>query len=252
MITPWRCVMAKIRRPVMAAAAAGAAGGAVLTAMLGAGLASDTRDLDRTSYAIGFDLGSATVGRLEADGVSYDAESLRQGFVDAMDGAEPAFEQRDMTAALAVLHRQVAQRSAEARLMNDPVFEALARQNESRSEAFLERFAEAEGTRKLDNGMHYQVQSAGDGATPEAGDTVRISFSARLRDGVLVGDERNFVMPLEGMIPGARSAIASMSVGDRWIVAIPPELAFGLGGRDPDIGPNEAILADIELLGIEP
>ena len=81
--------------------------------------------------------------------------------------------------------------------MNDPVFEALARQNESRSAAFLERFAEAEGTQKLDNGMHYQVQSAGDGPTPEAGDTVRISFSARLRDGVLVGDERDFVMPLE-------------------------------------------------------
>ncbi len=53
------------------------------------------------------------------------------------------------------------------------------------------------------------------------------------------------------MLPGGRSVVERMRVGDRWNVAIPPDQAFGIGGRTPDIGPNETLLIDVTLLEIK-
>jgi len=42
-----------------------------------------------------------------------------------------------------------------------------------------------------------------------------------------------------------------MHVGDRWRVVIPPQLAYGEHGALPRIGPNEALVFEIELLDIK-
>jgi FKBP-type peptidyl-prolyl cis-trans isomerase FklB len=43
-----------------------------------------------------------------------------------------------------------------------------------------------------------------------------------------------------------------MHVGDRWKVVIPARLAYGEDGELPRIGPNEALVFEIELLDIKP
>jgi len=43
-----------------------------------------------------------------------------------------------------------------------------------------------------------------------------------------------------------------MSVGSKYRVVIPPELAYGVMGSPPDIGPNATLIFEMELLGIEP
>ncbi len=42
-----------------------------------------------------------------------------------------------------------------------------------------------------------------------------------------------------------------MHVGDRWHVAVPPERAYGPGGDPPRIGPNETLVAVVELLAVK-
>lgn len=244
--------MPRAKKEIIIAAFAGAACSAAALSMIGASPTSAAIEPDRTSYAIGYDLGVATLDRLQMDGVSFDRASLMQGFDDAMNGAEPVYPAEELDAALSVLQREVATRIAEARMEADPVFRALIEQNRKASSEFIAAFAAKENSVKLPSGVVYEAVSSGDGPSPEADDTVRVSFRARLRDGTLIGDERELVVRLDGMIDGAQEAIMSMHVGDRRIVAIPPELAFGIGGREPDIGPNEAIIADVELLGIEP
>ena len=49
---------------------------------------------------------------------------------------------------------------------------------------------------------------------------------------------------------GAR-VLPRMKVGSRWLTAIPPDLAYGPGGRYPVIGPNETILVEVELVEIK-
>ncbi len=42
-----------------------------------------------------------------------------------------------------------------------------------------------------------------------------------------------------------------MSAGAKWMVAIPPELAHGPGGKYPEIGPNVTLFSEIELVEIK-
>ena len=53
------------------------------------------------------------------------------------------------------------------------------------------------------------------------------------------------------MIKGWTEALKQMKVGDKWQLAIPPEMAYGAQGSPPVIGPNAVLVFDIELLGIE-
>jgi FKBP-type peptidyl-prolyl cis-trans isomerase FklB len=58
--------------------------------------------------------------------------------------------------------------------------------------------------------------------------------------------------PVDKVIRGWQFVIPRMHVGDRWKVVIPPALAYGEQGALPRIGPNQALVFDIELLDIKP
>ena len=42
-----------------------------------------------------------------------------------------------------------------------------------------------------------------------------------------------------------------MRRGDRWRIVLPPELAFGEAGAADDIGPNETIIVELEVVAIQ-
>ena len=56
--------------------------------------------IDRTSYAIGHDLGVSTLERLRLDGVEFDRASLVKGVLDALEGRDAAFPPEDMAASI--------------------------------------------------------------------------------------------------------------------------------------------------------
>ncbi|MBI2811881.1 MAG: FKBP-type peptidyl-prolyl cis-trans isomerase [Candidatus Melainabacteria bacterium] len=58
------------------------------------------------------------------------------------------------------------------------------------------------------------------------------------------------VFPLNRVIAGWTEALQQMKVGDKWQVYIPPYLAYGEMGFGQEIGPNMALVFEIELLAI--
>ena len=52
------------------------------------------------------------------------------------------------------------------------------------------------------------------------------------------------------VIQGWQEVLPLMPVGSHWKVFIPAELAYGERGAGNDIGPNETLIFDIELLAI--
>ena len=53
------------------------------------------------------------------------------------------------------------------------------------------------------------------------------------------------------VIPGWREALKLMPVGSKWQLFVPPELAYGTWGAGRDIGPNETLIFELELLAIK-
>ena len=208
-------------------------------------------ETNRTSYAIGHDLGAATLERLAYDRVTHNKPDLLKGFTDALNGTEPRFTAAEMAASLAVLERKVAHTIATDRLATDPVFKALALDNLEKSEAFMTKFASGDETKSLEGDLYYRVRESGEGPSPKATDTVIVDFQARLIDGTLIGAESGFSARVDGMIPGVQIFMQAMKPGDRWITLIPPQQAFGIGGRFPDVGPNQAVIAEVTLREIK-
>lgn len=93
--------------------------------------------------------------------------------------------------------------------------------------------------------------ASGQGASPGPNDVVVVAFQARLIDRTLISEENEFRAEIAGMISAPRPSSSRMKPGDRWIVAIPSEQAFGIAGREPVVGPNEAVLVDVTLMEIK-
>ena len=105
------------------------------------------------------------------------------------------------------------------------------------------------------DGLWRKSLTAGSGAKPAAGSTVRILYTLTLADGRRLdstADRGN--QPLEfrlgggQVIPGFDKAVAAMSYGERCMVAIPPELGYGSRGAGGVVPPNAVLVFEIELL----
>lgn len=205
---------------------------------------------DSVSYAIGYDTARNAVEILKADRVDFDAESLILGFADAVRGNQAALADVDMHAALTRLEREVATRVAQERLGVDPVFRALAEHNARQSTEMLTRLSQREGAQQIDGGIWYVVLQEGSGGTPKEHDVVRITFTVRTAEGVVAAEGVGKEFRLSGMIEGGKRTLMRMKPGARWLVGVPADLAFGIGGIPPEIGPNQAVLIDCTLEGV--
>jgi FKBP-type peptidyl-prolyl cis-trans isomerase len=209
------------------------------------------RQMELLSYAVGFYLGREIRGGLELDGVGVDLDRVVTGFDAGIRGAEPAVSRTQLDAILSAVHDQMQARMVEHLLADDPEFRKRSDDNAMRSREFLEAFRSRPGAVTLPGGVTYKATRSGTGATPAPTDAVRVNVRMMLVDGTLIGDWRDTDIRIDQAIAGGAQVLPRMKEGARWIVAIPPELAYGTTGRYPEIGPNEALFADIELLEIK-
>jgi FKBP-type peptidyl-prolyl cis-trans isomerase FklB len=127
--------------------------------------------------------------------------------------------------------------------------------NAEAGEAFLNENKTKEGVKTTESGLQYKVITEGTGATPTETDTVVTHYTGTLINGEVFDSsyKRNnpATFPVNGVIPGWTEALQMMKVGSKWKLFIPSELAYGEQGAGANIGPNEVLIFDIELLEIK-
>ncbi|MEO8985020.1 MAG: FKBP-type peptidyl-prolyl cis-trans isomerase [Rhodanobacter sp.] len=203
-------------------------------------------DTAKVSYAIGYQIGSQF-----ADGKPrVDIGSLQRGIQDAFGKRQPSVSMRDMHQQLHRLEQQL-----HAQALDE--FKRLAAANASKSRAFLARNAQVPGVVQLPSGIQYAVLQAGaGGASPNVTSRVTVNYRGMLVDGTEFDSTWAHGAPVtfsvDNVIRGWQDVIPRMHVGDRWRVVIPPQLAYGETGALPRIGPNEALVFEIELLAVLP
>ncbi|SHE73795.1 FKBP-type peptidyl-prolyl cis-trans isomerase FkpA/FKBP-type peptidyl-prolyl cis-trans isomerase FklB [Mariniphaga anaerophila] len=120
--------------------------------------------------------------------------------------------------------------------------------------AFLEQNKSREGVQTTDSGLQYEIITEGDGPKPTAEDRVRVHYHGTLIDGTVfdssVDRGEPAVFGVGQVIPGWTEALQLMPVGSKWKVFIPANLAYGERGAGGDIGPNSALIFEVELLEI--
>jgi hypothetical protein len=122
---------------------------------------------------------------------------------------------------------------------------------------FLADYAARPDVKKLEDGVLYRVLRAADPKSngPIArGDVVTVSYRGWLIDGQAF-DQTKVDIPaqfsLNAVVPGWRTALMKMKVGDLWEVAIPADQAYGAEGRAGRIPPNQSLIFVISLAKVE-
>jgi len=201
-------------------------------------------DKDKLSYGIGADLGR-NLKRLE---IEVDHELVRKGLLDALSGAKPMMSEEEVRGVLTGLQAQIQRKAAQAQ-------SAAGEENKKAGEAFLAQNKTKPGVVTLPSGLQYKILKAGEGKKPAESDTVECNYRGTLINGTEFDSSYKRGQPatfaVTQVIPGWREALQLMTVGSKWQLVVPPELAYGERGAGREIGPNATLVFEVELLGIK-
>ena len=111
------------------------------------------------------------------------------------------------------------------------------------------------------SGLQIIDSKVGTGPSPKAGQTCVMHYTGWLYENgakgkkfdssVDRGQPFEFPMGTHRVIPGWDEGVATMKVGGKRTLIIPPELGYGARGAGGVIPPNTTLMFDVELIGIK-
>jgi len=199
---------------------------------------------DKASYAIGMNIGKS----IHKDSVDIDLSILMRGIKDSMKDGKTLLTDDEAKAALTALQAEMRKKQEEKMLVQ-------AESNKKAGEAFLADNKTKDGVVTLPSGLQYKILREGTGPKPATTDTVVCNYKGTLLDNTEFDSSykrgQPATFPVSGVIKGWTEALQLMSVGSKWELFIPSDLAYGVPGR-PGIGPNATLVFEVELMSIQP
>ncbi len=130
----------------------------------------------------------------------------------------------------------------------------MAQTAKEKGQAFLLENGKKSDVKTTASGLQYTVITPGTGKSPKATDTVLVHYRGTLLDGTEFDSsyKRNepIEFPLNRVIPGWTEGVQLMKEGAKYKFFIPSNLAYGPRGAGGDIGPDETLIFDVELLKV--
>lgn len=202
---------------------------------------------DSVSYVIGYQVGD----NLKRQGAPLQPGAILRGLQEGFAGTPPALSDSQARSAMTGYQQKTAeamQKTAEASRMKDSI---AAGTNISEGEKFFADNARKPGVQTTKSGLQWKVVAEGKGPKPKPTNTVKVHYKGTLLSGVPFDSSYGRApveFALNEVIPGWTEAVGLMNAGAKYHFWIPAGLAYGPQGRPPIIGPNAALMFEIELL----
>merc|ERR1719424_1120118 len=137
-------------------------------------------------------------------------------------------------------------------------FTGLASATNQEGHAYLDSNGEKDGVTVLPSGLQYQILRSGpaEGSRPEStSDSCTCHYTGKLIDGTVFDSSVQRGKPAtfspSGVIAGWTEALMLMRPGDKWILTIPSELAYGDRGSGAKIPGGSALIFELELISVK-
>ena len=197
----------------------------------------------KVSYSFGLVFGK----RMTNDLPDLNVDVFVQGLTDAFQGKAQLLTDEQVGTILEEFQRDMQQKQLEQ-------VQAEGANNKKLGAEFLAQNKDKEGVVTLASGLQYKVLTEGKGAQPSGKDVVSVHYTGSLINGKVFDSsvERGAAVtfPVNGVIAAWTEALQLMPTGSKWQLFIPADLAYGANGNR-SIGPNETLLFEVELIGIE-
>jgi FKBP-type peptidyl-prolyl cis-trans isomerase len=120
---------------------------------------------------------------------------------------------------------------------------------------FLKQNAKKEGVRVLPSGLQIRVIKEGEGRQPKPTDKVVVHYRGQLIAGKEFDSSYKRGQPAEfalnGVIKGWTEGLQLLREGGKAELYVPSHLAYGSRGAGGLIGPDEALVFEVELISIK-
>jgi FKBP-type peptidyl-prolyl cis-trans isomerase len=210
---------------------------------------------DKTSYAVGMNVGKGLAANLRQGSVDVDQAILLRGLKDALAGGKTLLTDDEAKAVLTQLQTEMRTRQQEKMKVEQEKMKAVAEENKKEGAEFLAANKTKEGIVTLPSGLQYKILSEGTGPKPAATDTVTCDYKGTLIDGTEFDSSYKRGQPLSilvtGVIKGWTEALQLMPVGSKWQIFIPSDLGYGDRGSGPVIGPGATLIFEVDLHSIQ-
>ena len=196
----------------------------------------EANELEKVSYSIGINVATS----IKSEGLdSINSFYISKGFQDVFENKDLAINIEESNKVIGEYFNKK-QDAKNQRLAID-------------SKIFLEQNKQKDGVMTTVSGLQYLILSEGKGNNPTLNDNVTVHYHGTLIDGTIfdssVDRKHPATFPLNVVIPGWQEALQMMSVGSKWKIFIPSEIAYGESGAGA-IGPNSTLIFEVELLSI--
>jgi len=202
---------------------------------------------DKSSYAIGVDMGNNLKNSIKTTGADLDTNILLKGIKDALLDGKLLMTDQELKESKQALQHDIQAKQQEK-------MKGQAEKNKKDGEAFLEENKKKDGIITLASGLQYKIIKHGSGRSPKATDSVTVNYRGTLIDGSEFDSSYKGGQPITfqagGVIAGWTEALLLMKEGAKWQLFIPANLAYGERAAGKLIGPNSVLIFEIDLISI--
>ncbi|TGD80470.1 FKBP-type peptidyl-prolyl cis-trans isomerase N-terminal domain-containing protein [Hymenobacter wooponensis] len=200
---------------------------------------------EQISYIIGRDMAR----NFAQQGLDIDVDTFAQSMKEALGGEPSRLTPEQMQAAMQQLQEQMGVGQEE-----DESQDSNSMNNKAEGEAFLAENKNKPGVQTLPSGLQYEVLTEGTGKKPGPSSSVTTHYHGTLINGNVFDSSYQRGQPatfgVNQVIAGWTEALQLMPEGSKWRLYIPSDLAYGRRGAGRDIGPDSALIFDVELLKV--
>ena len=196
-----------------------------------------TNEIDSVSYSLGVNIGE----NIKAQFPDIDLNNFETAIKDVLDNKkEPKISGADAQKLIQEFFKKQQAKASESVI--------------EEGKKFLLDNAKRNEVTTLESGLQYEILKTGEGPKPSLNDQVTTHYHGTLIDGTVFdssvdrGEPATF--PVSGVIKGWTEALQLMSVGSKWKLFVPYDLAYGERGAGPQIGPFTTLVFEVELIKI--
>lgn len=180
-------------------------------------------------------LGHLIVRQLQQPGLSFNLERIVQGMLDEQAGKPSPLTEEEYEQAIYAHQEQQFLKASEKNL--------------SEAEKFLKENGTHAAVKQVEPRLQFQIVQEGNGEEVMADSTPLIHYTGKLLDGTIFATSQTnnqpVALPLKQSIPGFAKGLTGMKEGEKRILYMHPELAYGLSGNLP---PNSLLIFEVEII----
>lgn len=180
-------------------------------------------------------LGHLVVKQLQNPGIQFNIDKIIQGMRDEKAGKPSPMSEEEYEQAIA--------------LIQENLFLQVAEKNLSEANAFLQTNQKSDGVICLSPKLQYRVEHVGQGSEVKQDSIPLIHYTGKLMDGTIFAssheNDKPISLPIKQTIPGFSEGLLGMKEGEKRVLYIHPELAYGIAGQLP---PNSLLVFEVEVL----